>query len=276
VYDQFTDRARKVMLLANQEAQRLNHEYIGTEHILLGLVKEGSGIAANVLENLGIDLRKIRLEIEKILRSGPDTIFMGKLSLTRRATKVIEYSIEEARKFQHRGVGTEHLLLGLLREEEAVAAQVLMNLGLTLDAVRSETLNVLGPGVTAIEELQNLQGVPTEIQQELTELDKALAQLDQEKEQAVADGEFEKAAILRERADRLMRRREAVLGVGRKMHKDRELERRIRQLSAQIQQLIGQKEEAVAAHDFDRAIELSQELGRLRSLRKHLIRKCDD
>ncbi len=146
MYERFTDRARKVMQLANQEAQRFNHEYIGTEHVLLGLVKEGSGVAANVLKNLDIDLRKIRLEVEKIVQTGPggDQVVLGKLPHTPRAKKVIEYSIEEARNLNHNYVGTEHLLLGLLREQEGVAAQVLMNLGLKLEDVREEVLNLLG------------------------------------------------------------------------------------------------------------------------------------
>src|SRR5213595_3207580 len=144
MYERFTDRARKVMQLANQEAQRFNHEYIGTEHILLGLVKEGSGVAANVLKNLDVDLRKIRLEVEKLVQSGPDMVTMGKLPQTPRAKKVIEYSMEEARNLGHNYVGTEHILLGLLREQEGVAAQVLMNLGLKLEDVREEVLNLLG------------------------------------------------------------------------------------------------------------------------------------
>ncbi|MDR0337985.1 MAG: ATP-dependent Clp protease ATP-binding subunit [Planctomycetaceae bacterium] len=146
-YERFTDRARKVMQLANQEAQRFNHEYIGTEHLLLGLIKEGSGVAANVLKNLDIDLRKIRHEVEKLVRSGPDLVTMGRLPQTPRAKKVIEYSMEEARNLNHNYVGTEHLLLGLLREQEGVAAQVLMNLGLRLDEVRREVLNLLGHGI---------------------------------------------------------------------------------------------------------------------------------
>jgi ATP-dependent Clp protease ATP-binding subunit ClpC len=147
MYERFTDRARKVMQLANQEAQRFNHEYIGTEHILLGLVKEGSGVAANVLKNLDVDLRKIRLEVEKIVQSGPDMVTLGKLPQTPRAKKVIEYAMEEARNLNHNYVGTEHLLLGLLREQEGVAAQVLMNLGLKLEDVREEVLNLLGHGM---------------------------------------------------------------------------------------------------------------------------------
>ncbi|MFQ5412026.1 MAG: Clp protease N-terminal domain-containing protein, partial [Phycisphaerae bacterium] len=154
MFERFTDRARKVMALANQEAQRFNHEYIGTEHILLGLVKEGSGVGANVLKNLEVDLRKVRLEVEKLVKSGPDMVTMGKLPQTPRAKKVIEYAIEEARNLNHNYVGTEHLLLGLLREQDGVAAQVLMNLGIKLEEVREEVLNLLGAGVEPEETTQ--------------------------------------------------------------------------------------------------------------------------
>ncbi|WP_165245787.1 ATP-dependent Clp protease ATP-binding subunit [Paludisphaera soli] len=149
MFERFTDRARKVMQLANQEAQRFNHEYVGTEHVLLGLIKEGSGVAANVLRNLDVDLRKIRNEVEKIVQAGPEMVTMGKLPQTPRAKKVIEYAIEEARNLNHNYVGTEHLLLGLLREQEGVAAQVLMNLNLKLEEVREEVLNLLGHGMDA-------------------------------------------------------------------------------------------------------------------------------
>ncbi|MBN2447984.1 MAG: AAA family ATPase, partial [Phycisphaerae bacterium] len=159
MFERFTDRARKVMALANQEAQRFNHEYIGTEHILLGLVKEGSGVGANVLKNLGVDLRKIRLEVEKLVKSGPEMVTMGKLPQTPRAKRVIEYAIEEARNLNHNYVGTEHLLLGLLREQDGVAAQVLMNLGLKLEDVREEVLNLLGAGVEN-EETATMTGPP--------------------------------------------------------------------------------------------------------------------
>ena len=147
MFERFTDRARKVMALANQEAQRFNHDYIGTEHILLGLVKEGSGVGANVLKNLNVDLRKVRMEVEKLVKSGPEMVTMGKLPQTPRAKRVIEYAIEEARNLNHNYVGTEHLLLGLLREQDGVAAQVLQNLGLKLEDVREEVLNLLGAGV---------------------------------------------------------------------------------------------------------------------------------
>lgn len=144
MYERFTDRSRKCIQLANQEALRFNHEYVGTEHLLLGLIKEGSGVAANVLKNLDIDLRKVRLEVEKLVQCGPDSVIMGKLPQTPRAKRVIEYSIEESRLLNHNYVGTEHLLLGLLRENEGVAANVLKNLGLKMEDVREEVLNLLG------------------------------------------------------------------------------------------------------------------------------------
>src|SRR5215210_2897105 len=151
MYERFTDRARKVMQLANQEAQRFHHEYIGTEHMLLGLIKEGSGVASNVLKNLDVDLRKIRLEVEKIVQTGPggDQVVLGKLPHTPRALKAINFAVDEARNLNHNYVGTEHLLLGLLREQEGVAAQVLMNLGLKLEDVREEVLNLLGRNLPA-------------------------------------------------------------------------------------------------------------------------------
>lgn len=143
-YERFTDRARKVMQFAHQEALRFNHEYVGTEHILLGLIKEGTGVAANILKKLGIDLRAMRLEVEKLVSSGPDLVTMGRLPQTPRAKKAVEYAIQEARRLKHNYVGTEHLLLGLLKEHDGVAAQVLMNLGHKLGDVREEVLATLG------------------------------------------------------------------------------------------------------------------------------------
>jgi ATP-dependent Clp protease ATP-binding subunit ClpA len=144
MYERFTDRARKVMQLANQEAQRFNHEYIGTEHVLLGLIKEGSGVAAWTLKNFDIGLDDIRREVEKLMQSGTAEGCFHKLPQALATKKVIEYSMEEARNLNHNYVGTEHILLGLLREEEGVAAQVLMNLGLKLKEVREEVLDLLG------------------------------------------------------------------------------------------------------------------------------------
>jgi ATP-dependent Clp protease ATP-binding subunit ClpA len=140
MFERFTDRARKVVALANQEAIRFNHQFIGTEHVLLGMVKEGSGTGANVLRDLNIDLRKVRLEVEKLIKSGPEMVKPGKLPQTPRFKKAIEYAIEEARFLGHHHVGTEHLLLGLIRERDGVAAQVLRNFGVNLDELRKRIL----------------------------------------------------------------------------------------------------------------------------------------
>ncbi len=138
MFEHFTDRARKVMALANQEAQRFSHEHIGTEHILLGLVKEGSGVGPTVLKKLDVDIKKLRFEIEKHIKSEPVMETIEKLPQTTHAKKVIEYAIEEARSLNHNYIGTEHILLGILREIEGTAAQVLMHIGLNLEDVRQE------------------------------------------------------------------------------------------------------------------------------------------
>jgi len=152
MFDRFTDRAKKVMNLARQEAQRFNHEYLGTEHVLLGLVQEGSGVAANVLKNMGIDLSKIRTEVEKIVKTGPSMVTMGQLPFTPRAKKVLELAMEEASNLGHNYIGTEHLLLGLIKENEGIAAQVLMNLNVKLEDVREEVLEFLGADTTEDED----------------------------------------------------------------------------------------------------------------------------
>ena len=143
MYERFTKRAREVMQFANKEAQRLLHEYIGTEHILLGLTNLDSGVAVSALRNLGIEPRRIRREIEKIIQSGPSLNYLGDLPRMPRAKNVIGYAIEESRNLKHNCIGTEHLLLGLLREQEGVAAQVLLGLGLRLDTAPAEIENVL-------------------------------------------------------------------------------------------------------------------------------------
>jgi ATP-dependent Clp protease ATP-binding subunit ClpA len=210
MYERFTDRARKVMQLANQEAQRFRHEYIGTEHILLGLVHEGAGVAANVLKNLDIDLQRIRREVEEIVQRGPDSIYMGKLPHTPRAKKVVEYAIDEARSLTHHYVGTEHLLLGLVREQEGVGAQVLMNMGLRLDLIREEVLRLLGPGMQVRDESPPLAEVdvtklPEEVQRVVATFDELVEQLGHFKETAVSVQDFDKAAWIRDQQDRIRR-----------------------------------------------------------------------
>ena len=141
-FEKFSERARRVLTLAQEEAQRFNHNYIGTEHILLGLVRETEGVVARVLINLGIDLNKVRAAVEFIIGRGENPV-EGEIGLTPRAKKVIELAVDEARRMNHSYIGTEHLLVGLLREGEGVASGVLESLGVTLESVRSETHRVL-------------------------------------------------------------------------------------------------------------------------------------
>src|SRR5258708_4254945 len=141
-FDTFTERARKVLSLAQEEAQRFQHNYIGTEHLLLGLVREGEGVAAKVLSNLGVELNKVRSAVEFIIGRG-DRIVLGEISLTPRAKRVIELAVDEARRLNHHSIGTEHLLLGLVREGEGIAAGVLESLGVNLEKVRTQTIQVL-------------------------------------------------------------------------------------------------------------------------------------
>ena len=142
MFERFTDRARRVVVLAQDEARRLNHDYIGTEHLLLGLIHEGKGVAARVLEELGISLAAVRQQVEEIIGTGlepPD----GRIPFTPRAKKVLELSLREALQLGHDYIGTEHILLGLLREGDGVAAQVLVSLGADLNVVRERVIGVL-------------------------------------------------------------------------------------------------------------------------------------
>lgn len=143
MHERFTDRARKVMQRASQEAIRFNHEYIGTEHILLGLVRDGGGVAASVMENMGFDQRIIRLGVERWLQSGPEMVVGGDLPHTPRAKHVVEFAMEEARHLNCNHVGTEHLLLGLLREEDGIASQVLTGMGMRIENVREVIVGIV-------------------------------------------------------------------------------------------------------------------------------------
>ena len=146
-FDKFTERARRVLTLAQEEAQRFNHNYIGTEHLLLGLVREGDGVAAKVLSNLGVELSKVRSAVEFIIGRG-DRAAVGEIGLTPRAKKVIELAVDEARRLNHHYIGTEHLLLGLVREGEGIAASVLESLGVNLERVRAETTRILSQSMS--------------------------------------------------------------------------------------------------------------------------------
>ncbi|MGH2496927.1 MAG: Clp protease N-terminal domain-containing protein [Ktedonobacteraceae bacterium] len=158
-FDKFTERARKVLSLAQEEAQRFQHNYIGTEHILLGLVREGEGVAARVLVSLGVELYKVRQAVEFIIGRG-DRIVLGEIGLTPRAKKVIELAVDEARRLDHHYIGTEHLLLGLVREGEGIAAGVLESLGANMERVRRSTLAILNQ--TDQETVRTVEDTPSE------------------------------------------------------------------------------------------------------------------
>ena len=202
-FDKFTERARKVLSLAQEEAQRFQHNYIGTEHLLLGLVREGEGVAAKVLSNLGVELNRVRESVEFIIGHG-DRIVLGEMGLTPRAKKVIELAVDEARRLNHHYIGTEHLLLGLVREGEGIAAGVLESMGVNLEKVRTQTIQVLSQSGIS----QRMEGTHVELTVQLmtTQLNKALdalASVLREKEQAVQQKEYERAAELHDREIKL-------------------------------------------------------------------------
>src|SRR5690348_798600 len=141
-FDKFTERARKVLSLAQEEAQRFNHNYIGTEHILLGLVREGEGVGAKVLLNMGFELNQLRSAVEAAIGRG-DHIVLGEIGLTAGAKRVVELAVDESRRLSHHYIGTEHLLLGLVRENSGVAAGALRSLGVDLEKVRTQTIQIL-------------------------------------------------------------------------------------------------------------------------------------
>ncbi|MBI3406975.1 MAG: hypothetical protein HY040_01280 [Planctomycetes bacterium] len=202
MYERFTDRARQVLQEANEEAKRFRHEYIGTEHVLLGLVKTNAGVASEVLKSLGVELRRIRQEVEKIVQPGPYKVEVDKLPQTPRAKKVIEFAIDESRSLNHNYVGTEHILLGLIREQEGVASQVLMNLGLNLQKIRDEVLVLLGREPTPLpqpEPIESPPDLPSRFDQAYWLLQSASEALGHLKVGAVSEQDFAWAAALREK-----------------------------------------------------------------------------
>jgi ATP-dependent Clp protease ATP-binding subunit ClpA len=159
MFERFTDRARRVVVLAQEEARMLDHNYVGTEHILLGLIHEGEGVAARALESLGISLEAVRQQVEEIIGQGQQAP-SGHIPFTPRAKKVLELSLREALQLGHNYIGTEHILLGLIREGEGVAAQVLVRLGADLNRVRQQTVELLRAHQARAErsELGEIQG----------------------------------------------------------------------------------------------------------------------
>jgi ATP-dependent Clp protease ATP-binding subunit ClpA len=206
MYERFTDRARKVMQLANQEAQRLNHDCVDTEHVLLGLMKEGFGSAARILRTLDMDLRQCRLALEKLVGPGSPTAKPGKLPQAASVTRLVYFAVEEARNLSHDRVDTEHLLLGLLRETDGVAAKLLVDLGFSLDDVRVRAVDLMH----AASELPafrssyaELHRLPGETVLKLIALDSEIEKLKLKKADALAERDFAKSDELRAALDRL-------------------------------------------------------------------------
>src|SRR5205823_5133013 len=158
----FTPRAQQVLALARKEADRFNHNFVGTEHLLLGLIKLGQGVAVNVLQKLGLDLETVRMEVEKQVGTGPDQKMIGNIPYTPRVKKVLALAAKEAKALNHTYVGTEHILLGLLREGDGVAARVLKNLDVDIEQTRQEILKELDPNFTAQEDQPASEGASSE------------------------------------------------------------------------------------------------------------------
>ena len=215
-YEQFTGRARRVMALANEEAQRFRHEYVEPEYLLLGLVKEGVGVAAIVLKSLDICHQKVCDEVEKIRPIGTSAYPKGWLPQSPRVRKVMEYAMEESQNLNHNYVGTEHILLGLLREPEGVAARILTTLGLQLEAIRHEVLNLLGDGTNVPSAIIPAIAISksrlesTAKQATEPESDAEPERLSKETETAVGNQDFEEALILRNRIDEFLRKRKEI------------------------------------------------------------------
>jgi hypothetical protein len=215
MFERFTDRARRVVVLAQEEARMLNHNYIGTEHILLGLIHEGEGVAAKALESLGISLDAVRQQVEEIIGQGQQAP-SGHIPFTPRARKVLELSLREALQLGQSYIGTEHILLGLIREGDGVAAQVLVVLGADLNRVRQQVIQLArghpaeepGPGVKVRLEMveQRLTAMEQRvgIGPDTSDLDEQIEVVRTEKEAAVDAQDFEQAVSLRDREKQLL------------------------------------------------------------------------
>jgi ATP-dependent Clp protease ATP-binding subunit ClpA len=230
VFERYTDRARRVVVLAQEEARRLNHNYIGTEHILLGLIHEGEGVAAKTLESLGISLKAVRQQVEEIIGPGQQPL-SGHYPFTPRVNKVLELASREALQLGHNYIGTEHILLGLVREGEGVAAQVLVKLGADLNRVRQQVVQLLHgyPGqepasdrprmgkraqarliddaLAQIDALdQRLAAIErwVGVRPDLGDVDQETAQVRRDKEAAIDSQDFESAAALRDKEKQLL------------------------------------------------------------------------
>jgi ATP-dependent Clp protease ATP-binding subunit ClpA len=203
MFERFTDRARRVVVLAQEEARLLNHNYIGTEHLLLGLAHEGQGVAAIALEQLGIRLEALRSRVKEIIGRGQSAP-VGHIPFTPRAKKVLELSLREALDLGHNYIGTEHILLGLVREGEGVAAQVLVKLGGDLSRVRQQVIQLLSGSAGGPEAATGMRPVPMTVPDDLREAEEQLAEVRRQKEAAIQAQDFDRAAALRDAEEELL------------------------------------------------------------------------
>ena len=264
MFERFTDRARRVVVLAQEEARMLNHNYIGTEHILLGLIHEGEGVAAKALESLGISLEAVRQQVEEIIGQGQQAP-SGHIPFTPRAKKVLELSLREALQLGHNYIGTEHILLGLIREGEGVAAQVLVRLGADLNRVRQQVIQLLhgyqdevpaswedAPGgprrgpvppgarssVSALESRLSALEQRVRTGPATADLDEQIAQVRRDKESAIDSQDFEQAASLRDREELLLADKTARQQQWQAAHPDlASLAEQVQRLSAEVERL---------------------------------------
>jgi ATP-dependent Clp protease ATP-binding subunit ClpA len=205
MFERFTDRARRVIVLAQEEARLLNHNYIGTEHLLLGLAREGEGVAAKALESLGIRLEAVRAQVEEIIGRG-QWAPSGQIPFTPRAKKVLELSLREALQLGHNYMGTEHILLGLIREGEGVAAQVLVKLGADFSRVRQQVIQLLSGSAGGAEAAAETRPMQMTVPDDLREAEEQLDQVRRQKEAAIDAQDFDRAAALRDQELQLLER----------------------------------------------------------------------
>jgi ATP-dependent Clp protease ATP-binding subunit ClpA len=205
MFERFTDRARRVVVLAQEEAVLLNHDYVGTEHLLLGLAHEGQGVAAKALESLGIRLEAVRAQVQEIIGQGQGAP-SGHIPFTPRAKKVLELSLRESKQLGHNYIGTEHILLGLIREGEGVAAQVLVTLGADLSRARGQVIGLLSGETGGTEARAQTRLVRMTVPADLFLLEEQLAQVRRQKEAAIDVEDFDRAAALRDQEQQLLRR----------------------------------------------------------------------
>jgi ATP-dependent Clp protease ATP-binding subunit ClpA len=243
MFERFTDRARRVVVLSQEEARLLNHNYIGTEHLLLGLIHEGQGVAAKALESLGIRLEAVRAQVEEIIGRGQEAP-SGQIPFTPRAKKVLELSLREALQLGHNYMGTEHILLGLIREGEGVAAQVLVKLGADFSLVRQQVIQLLSGSAGGPEAVAETRPVHMTAPDDLREAEEQLAEVRRQKVAAIEAQDFDRAAALRDQELQLLERlaeREgewrAGVDVAAVVQENRRLHGEVQRLHGEVQRL---------------------------------------